>query len=349
MNLKESLVYFGAGVGGVFFGYWLLVATDRRILSHLEKGDMATWFAACGTILTLAFLIRQHTQLRHEQEQDRAERTNKELSEIAYTKYEHITQRLIDKINSSILEKDKSKIFKSINTTYDNIFLLKNQITTEYHKAAAQATHNELVDVLTQLCQQVTFFDLFSADTPKNKKLKFKWNDSVESCSLHLSACWYQCIRPNLNAFKSTNHATYGWSHYKVESEAVYKTLAILISKDINLTDFESLKSHVQSTKQTCIVQNEFLFELEESAAMLLAHVLLEGNLRTSNKTLSFRTFDRNKFWLVSESLSQQQGGKYFGIPEFKQINFEPYVPSKNSKTEEELRPIFENFKRYWS
>lgn len=85
MNLKETLVYFGAGVGGVFFGYWLLIATDRHILRHLEKGDMATWFAACGTILTLGFLIKQHTQLREEQKKEKqelvAERQKREAHE----------------------------------------------------------------------------------------------------------------------------------------------------------------------------------------------------------------------------------------------------------------------------
>ncbi|MCZ8502585.1 hypothetical protein O9853_19395 [Vibrio lentus] len=39
---------------------------------------MATWFAAAGTILTLAFLINQHMQLKSMQDTERADRENHE-------------------------------------------------------------------------------------------------------------------------------------------------------------------------------------------------------------------------------------------------------------------------------
>lgn len=95
MKLKDSLLFMTAGIIGVFLGYWLLHAADALIFKTLESGDLATWFAAFGTILTLGFLIKQHTQMREEQKKEKAERKaeeskqRKELSEERKKREEH--------------------------------------------------------------------------------------------------------------------------------------------------------------------------------------------------------------------------------------------------------------------
>ncbi|EHH2490356.1 hypothetical protein J7X65_000994 [Vibrio parahaemolyticus] len=78
MNSKDVMTYILAGIGGVFLGYWLLNAADALIFKQLEPGDLATWFAASGTILTLGFLIKQHTQIRQEQKKEKSERKAEE-------------------------------------------------------------------------------------------------------------------------------------------------------------------------------------------------------------------------------------------------------------------------------
>lgn len=88
MKLKDSLLFMTAGIIGVFLGYWLLHAADALIFKTLESGDLATWFAASGTILTLGFLIKQHTQIREEQKKEKADRKAEEIKQRAEIKLE---------------------------------------------------------------------------------------------------------------------------------------------------------------------------------------------------------------------------------------------------------------------
>lgn len=88
MNLKDSLLFMTAGILGVFLGYWLLHAVDALILKTHESGDLATWFAASGTILTLGFLIKQHTQMREEQKKEKVDRKAEEIKQRAAIKLE---------------------------------------------------------------------------------------------------------------------------------------------------------------------------------------------------------------------------------------------------------------------
>lgn len=88
MNLKDSLLFMTAGILGVFLGYWLLHAVDALILKTHESGDLATWFAASGTILTLGFLIKQHTQMREEQKKEKVARKAEEIKQRAEIKLE---------------------------------------------------------------------------------------------------------------------------------------------------------------------------------------------------------------------------------------------------------------------
>jgi hypothetical protein len=95
MKLSHSLFYLLAGIIGVYLGYSLLPITDALLFNNLETGDLATWFAASGTILTLGFLINQHTQLRAEQRKEKEERKieeakqRKELAEERKKREEH--------------------------------------------------------------------------------------------------------------------------------------------------------------------------------------------------------------------------------------------------------------------
>ncbi|MEZ9648171.1 MULTISPECIES: hypothetical protein [unclassified Vibrio] len=298
-----------------------LIKTQDNLLSSETVNAGASVFAALGTVLTLAFLIFQNIKSNRKDKEDKH-------SEIAYTKYEHITQRLIDKINTSLSAENvnNSLIFKSIRTTYDSIYILQNEITSAHHKAAAQVAHNELSDTLYEFCQRITFFDLFTANIPKNKKINFKWHNSVEGCTTQLSACWYEFVRPQTDIFRAIKHATYGCSHYKVESDVIYKTLSILLSKECQLDDYHNLKTEIDLIKSTCIINEERLFRLDEISPILFSHLLLEGNLKAAGDKLSFNTFKKKQYWLVSEGVVKQQSGKYFEIPHFKQITFQPRV-----------------------
>ncbi|MEZ9290819.1 hypothetical protein AB4251_17985 [Vibrio lentus] len=70
-----------AGIIGAFLGYWLLHAADALIFKPLESGDLATWFAAAGTILTLAFLINQHRKTWQAQKVEKEERKKAEAKQ----------------------------------------------------------------------------------------------------------------------------------------------------------------------------------------------------------------------------------------------------------------------------
>lgn len=78
MKLSDCFLFLVVGIFGVYLGYSLLPITDALLFKKLDTGDLATWFAAAGTILTLAFLINQHMQLKSMQDTERADRENHE-------------------------------------------------------------------------------------------------------------------------------------------------------------------------------------------------------------------------------------------------------------------------------
>lgn len=92
MKNSHIIAAFLVGVLGVLVGSFLAgVFLDRLTSNQLEVGDLATWCAAFGTLLTLTFLINQqyqnHTEQRIERQQ-REEHESKQQELFTFQKFQ---------------------------------------------------------------------------------------------------------------------------------------------------------------------------------------------------------------------------------------------------------------------
>ncbi|MFA0233615.1 hypothetical protein [Vibrio sp. 10N.222.55.C7] len=194
-----------AGILGVFLGYWLLHAADALILKTHESGDLATWFAASGTILTLGFLINQHTQLRAEQKKENEERKveeskqRKELAEeskkreehekkqqkmwaqqnemLTFQKYEahfELFNKLLDRIETE--ERFRGiYVFPERTRTYAALFPNNNLSHCEFDFSSQTENHNSLQTIESIMADVVKYATVLSTEKVDKKDALLKF------------------------------------------------------------------------------------------------------------------------------------------------------------------------------
>ncbi len=227
MNLKDSLLFMTAGILGVFLGYWLLHAADALILKTHESGDLATWFAASGTILTLGFLINQHTQLRAEQKKEKEERKveeskqRKELTEERKKREEH--------------EKKQQEMWAQQN---EILIFQKYQIHRQEFNAILDRFELKYPDLFVE--DRNSLYELiYKTNTPSNCITKVNLDNSNNFNESELSIL-IQNYNSALDAYKKLNSNNVEHRHsecYRTQLELLFLNLQLRYRKKLMFGD----------------------------------------------------------------------------------------------------------------
>ncbi len=190
MKLSDCFLYLFVGIFGVYLGYSLLPIADALLFQKLDTGDLATWFAAAGTILTLAFLINQHRQAWQAQKVEKEERKKAEAEQLKLLKEEREARERSERLQREELKKEREARegheAKQREMWEEQVELQRFQ-KFQFHKSL---TDEQLRTIELKYSGRVKFIDkprLYSLLFPQNSPLKVDLVSSAPDDGFHHS------------------------------------------------------------------------------------------------------------------------------------------------------------------